>query len=123
MPQLNLLELISDDLIPVRKVGHEMNNNFVVLKFKNSKKGFIDKLFFKNKKEVTYKIDLDEIGSFIWLLIDGKKSVNSLINFTSEKFGEKVEPVDQRVKLFLKQMNDNHLIILFKKEENKSINS
>lgn len=123
MPQLNLLELISDDLIPVRKVQHEIVNNFVVLKFKNSKKGFIDKLFFKNKKEVTYKIDLDEIGSFIWLLIDGKKSVNSLINFTSEKFGEKVEPVDQRVKLFLKQMNDNHLIILFKKEENKSINS
>ena len=123
MPQLNLLELISDDLIPVRKVQHEIINNFVVLKFKNSKKGFIDKLFFKNKKEVTDKIDLDEIGSFIWLLIDGKKSVNSLINFTSEKFGEKVEPVDQRVKLFLKQMNDNHLIILFKKEENKSINS
>jgi len=123
MHQHNLLELITDDLIPVRKVEHEMINNFVVLKFMNSKKGLFDKLFFKNKKEVTYKIDLDEIGSFIWLLIDGKKSVNSLINFTSEKFGKKVEPANERVKLFLKQMNDNHLIILFKKEENKPINS
>lgn len=107
---------ISGDIVPVRKVDHEIIENKVVLKFKNDKKGFIEKYIFRKKKGVTYKIELDEIGSFIWLLIDGKKSVNSLINFSSEKFGDKIEPVEQRVKLFLKQMNDNQLIVLFKKQ-------
>ncbi len=118
MQQHNEIENITDDLIPVRKVDYEVDENHVVLKFRNSKKGFIEKLFFKNKREVTYNIDLDEIGSFLWLLIDGKKSVKELIEKSVEKFDDKVSPADQRVKLFLKQMNENQLIVLFKKQSN-----
>lgn len=104
------------ELFPIRICEYEINNNLVTVLFKKQKPTFIEKIFFKKQIEKPYKIDLDEIGSFIWKLCDGKKNIEEITNSAKENFLEKIEPADERVKLFINQMNKNHLIKLYEKK-------
>jgi len=58
--------------------------------------------FFK-RPEIT-KVELDETGSFVWEKIDGKSSVYELGKRLNESFGEKSEPLYERLSLFIKQL-------------------
>lgn len=101
-------------LIPVQKCESEKNGDVItVLYYK--KPNFIEKKLFKKLAAKPLKADLDEIGSFIWPLIDGKTSVENIVTKSSEKFGEKIEPAEERVCLFIKQLNLNRFIQLFEK--------
>jgi hypothetical protein len=53
------------------------------------------------------KIRLDERGSFLWQLVDGRRSVAELVEAMRGKFGEGVEPAEERV---------GHLIRLLRRE-------
>ena len=102
------------DLIPVRQCEYEENNDIVtVLFFK--KPTIVEKIFFKKMTNKPYKIDLDEIGSFIWGQINAVLNVSQIIDITEEHFGEKVEPAEDRVIQFLKQMHSTKLIMLYEK--------
>ena len=52
------------------------------------------KLF--KKPKISY-IHLDEIGSFVWPLIDGNKTVLDLGKDVEEKFGESANPLYERL--------------------------
>ncbi len=52
------------------------------------------KLF--NKPRISY-IHLDETGSFVWPLIDGKKDIITLGELVQKEFGEKAEPLYPRL--------------------------
>jgi len=67
------------------------------------------------------KIDLDEIGSFVWHLCDGKNSVNSIVEKSREHFAEKIEPAEERIELFLTEMNKNRLVQIFKKIDRENV--
>jgi len=102
------------ELIPKRICESETNNGIVtVLYFK--KPTFIEKIFFRKLINKPYKIDLDEIGSFIWDKINAFISVKEIIKLANEKFGEQIEPAENRVVQFMKQMHSNKLIMLFEK--------
>ncbi len=105
-----------EDVIVFRNCEYEMENDLVVVHFKKEKLGFIEKTFFKKRSSKPYKIDLDEIGSFIWLKIDGKKTVGKITEISSEHFKDKIEPAKERIELFIKQMNKNRLVRLYKKK-------
>ena len=62
-------------------------------------------------------IDLDEYGSFIWQLIDSKRTVNDIAISFKEHFGEKAEPLYERLVRYMKILNDNGLIVLKNKAE------
>lgn len=51
------------------------------------------------KPKITY-IHLDENGSFVWPLIDGKKSVMEIAQLVEEHFGEKAHPLYERLVKF-----------------------
>jgi len=101
------------DMRPVRLRGYKLNEGgdekFTVLipKFGNS---FIGRFFKKWSKFPFYKVKLDEFGSFVWHRCDGEKPVKFIANDLKEKFGEKVEPVNDRLALFLKQMEKAKMI-------------
>jgi hypothetical protein len=103
-------------LYPIRDCDFEEKDNLVVVLFQNKKPSFIEKLFFKKQLEKPYKIDLDEIGSFIWHLCDGKKNIGEITNSAKERFLEKIEPAGQRVELFINQMTKNRIIKLYEKK-------
>ena len=53
------------NIYPVKNCEHELNNDLVTVLYKKEKVGFIERTFFKKQSIKPYKIDLDEIGSFI----------------------------------------------------------
>jgi hypothetical protein len=65
------------------------------------------------KKE--YKINLDQYGSFVWLHVDGKKSVQQIGSAMYAEFGEKIEPVEQRLGIFINIMSNRNLLVLHEK--------
>ncbi len=68
------------------------------------------KLF--KKPRVSY-IHLDEMGSFIWPIIDGKNSVLDISESVKEHFGDDAEPLYERlVKYF--QILESYRFITFK---------
>lgn len=105
------------EIYPVRNCKHEENENIITVLYKKEKLTFIEKTFFKKQSAKPHKIDLDEIGSFIWLTIDGKKNVGEIAEIAKIHFGEKIEQAKERTELFINQMHKNKLVSLFEKKE------
>ena len=71
-------------------------NNAVILEVEN--KGFANKIAQTLlKKPKTSFIHLDEFGSFIWQTIDGKKNIFYIGKDVKEHFGDKAEPLYERL--------------------------
>ncbi len=84
----------------------------VTLEIEN--KGIANKIaqtFFKRPK-VSF-IHLDEHGSFVWNLIDGKKDIIEIGKDVKEHFGEKAEPLYERLAKFFKIL-ESYKFIKFK---------
>lgn len=101
-------------VFPVKICEYEINNGLITVNFLNEKKSFLDKLL-KNKGPRIVKIDLDEIGSFIYPLCNGNNSVDDIIKTSRKHFDESIEPAQERIPLFIKQLNENKLVKLYKK--------
>jgi hypothetical protein len=81
-------------------------NGIVTLQVEN--KGVANKIAQKLlKKPKTSYIHLDENGSFIWLLIDGEKDIIAIGEHVKEHFGEKANPLYERLVKFF-QILDNY---------------
>lgn len=69
---------------------------------------FTDKFFGKylqpRLKNKYIKANLDEIGTATWLLINGNNKVYHIANGLTEQFGEKIQPVNERLTQFLTQL-------------------
>lgn len=99
------------DLIPEQKVKfEELDNGKITLlkpKFKNK---FLVKYFQPNIKQPNYKIKLDRFGSFVWKQCDGKNTVEQIGNLLKEKFHDEIEPVYDRLAIFIQSMASNGFI-------------
>ncbi len=105
------------DAYPVRICEFEENDGLVTVLFYKQKLNWLDRTIFKRWAQKPMKIDLDNIGSFVWNLCDGKHSVFEIAELLKKEMGEDFEKPNERVELFIKQMYKNKLINLFKKEE------
>ncbi len=112
-------EVISENYLerkPMRKEGlswKQDDENNVVLEIENT--GFFNTIaqkFFK-KPKVSY-VHLDENGSFLWPLLDGEKSIIDLGVLVKEHFGEKAEPLYERLAKYMKIL-ESYNFIEFKK--------
>lgn len=56
------------------------------------------------------KIALDEIGSATWQQINGKQNVLAICAALQNRFGEKINPVEERVTKFISQLFGNKMI-------------
>lgn len=56
------------------------------------------------------KVHLDAQGSFLWPLIDGKRSVMELAALEKEAFGEAAEPLYPRIVKYFQIMESYHFI-------------
>ena len=65
------------------------------------------RLFLRPK--VTY-IKLDEMGSFVWKLIDGKRDIIEIGKLVEERFGKDAYPLYGRVAKFFQILENNRLI-------------
>ena len=109
----NLLDLIPEKLCQAT-TDEEGKVTILAPRFK-SKLG--QKLFEPLVKNKYVKIHLDEIGTFVWNEIDGEKDVFELSELLKKEFGEKVEPVYDRIGKFIAIMKVNGFIKLKEKGE------
>ncbi len=65
---------------------------------------FAAKYILPRMKNPYIRANLDELGSYLWLNIDGETSVSILIDKMVERFSDRVEPATERVLLFLTQL-------------------
>ena len=82
--------------------------------------GFYDRIaqrFFR-RPPVTH-IDLDGEGSFVWRQIDGKRTVGRIAELVREEFGEKAEPLYDRLVHYMRILYGNRLIRYETEEKNK----
>lgn len=103
------------DMIPVRILEWEEKETVIVKapRFKS----YLGKKFGKLvKKEPTYNINLDKVGSVAWKLCDGERTVRAIGKALLEKFGEEVEPMSERVAELFNIMEANKLITYKRKD-------
>ncbi len=103
---INLLELV-----PVRTISWEKSQEGLVVLLKPKfRHPFLVKHLLPRLRRPHYKIKLDSIGSFAWELCDGNRSVKELAECMSQEFGETVEPIYDRLTLFLQSLEKNRFI-------------
>ncbi|WP_099189448.1 PqqD family protein [Tepidibacter mesophilus] len=107
----NFLELVPKKVGQYRwKVSEEGFVQIII-----PRQGKLDKVvryFFKTPKEM--KIDLDEQGSCVWKLIDGKNSIENIGSSLKDKFGKKAEPIYERLGTYINILRNNDFITLEK---------
>lgn len=54
------------------------------------------------KKPKVSHIHLDEVGSFIWTVTDGEKNISELALIARDEFGEKINPLYERIAQYFK---------------------
>ncbi|MGE5678005.1 MAG: PqqD family protein [Pseudomonadota bacterium] len=82
----------------------ELRNKKVFLIFQHDR--FAERLTrWLVKKPYVSDIELDELGSATWQLIDGKNTVYDIAQMLVGKFGEKCQPVNERLIMYLRYLN------------------
>lgn len=100
------------DLIPERNaalVWTQDDEGIVVLEVENTGafNRIAQKLF---KRPRVTKVHMEKYGSFLWPLIDGKRTVMELADLQKAEFGEEVEPLYPRVVKYMQIMESYHFI-------------
>ena len=84
------------DLTPVRMMDHQVTlEGKADILLPRFKKGFWREVYSKTPKGEFIFIHLDEIGSSIWLLIDGKKKVAEICSELQVLKPEKLQPPEE----------------------------
>lgn len=100
--------------IPTRKEGlnwSQEQDGKVTLEMEN--KGAVNRIaqLILKKPKISY-IHLEEFGSFIWPLIDGKRDITAIGELVREHFGDKAEPLYERLSQYFKILEGNNFITL-----------
>ena len=105
------------DLIPVPSVdwGNNPDGTVYLIKLK-FKSRFLTKLLKRLKISPFHKVHLDEFGSFVWIQCDGKKPVYDIGASLQDYFGEKIEPVYDRLGSFIQILAHHRYIHYIKKQ-------
>lgn len=94
--------------VPVRRESVEWtlgDDGMVTISIHN--KGFFNKIaqiFFK-KPKISY-VHLEENGSFIWQSLDGERDIIKIGELVRERFGEKAEPLYERLAKYIAMLVD-----------------
>lgn len=106
--EVNLLELI-----PVKHIEWEIDRDGLITLLKPKyRHPFLTKYLLPRLKRPFYQVNLDEIGSYFWENCDGIRSVKQIAKLQKEKFGEKVEPLYDRIAIFIQTLERNRFIKL-----------
>jgi hypothetical protein len=99
---------------PIRLKDWEENKNtgkITIIKPKfegHFSKKFLEP-FFKSKN---FRINLDELGTEVWINCDGKTTVEELGNILGKKFGSEIEPIYDLLIKFILELKRSKFIKL-----------
>lgn len=102
------------DFIPERRVEHELDpvTGLVTLIIPRFRSRLGKRLFGRLSRSPNFHVRLDELGSFVWLQMDGELSLARIAAAAREHFGERVEPAPERVALFARKLERDGFVRL-----------
>lgn len=102
------------DYIPVQKFEWYIDESTakVVIKREKFDNKLLQKFFSPRLKKTYFEIKLDDFGTLVWTNCDGKKSILQISDILKDKFGEQVEPVYERVSMFIKRLEQERIVEL-----------
>lgn len=107
--------------IPIinKKLNYKKDGENVLIKFKQDKKiqNLFRKIGFKIPKETT--IDMDEFSSFVFLQIDGKKTIYEIGENIKEKYPNDSEQLYERLIMFLDFLESQKNWVFYKHKQEK----
>jgi hypothetical protein len=90
---------------------HRMEADLVVVqvpRFRSRWMGWLQ----RRLQKPCFQLHLDRIGSAVWLACDGESTVGDIGKRLKERFGDEIEPLWDRLALFMRQMLSGKLIEL-----------
>jgi len=104
--ELNLL-----DLVPVRnREWEELEDRQIIILQPKIRNPWLARWLLPRMKRPHYRVKLDTFGSWVWNRCDGRKTVKEIGLSLKEHFGETVEPVYDRLGIFLNQLEQSEFI-------------
>ena len=100
------------EMIPQRNVDFVRENNMVVLLAPKFRNRILVRYIMPKMKQPHYPVLLDEFGTTVWDLIDGTRTVFEIGKMLKAQHGEKVEPVFDRLGLFVNMLAQRRFISL-----------
>jgi len=99
------------EMIPVHRRDSEVRDDGMVdVLIPRYGEGRIGRLLRSVFTNTPVRVHLDEIGTSVWKLCDGRHSVHDIGQTLQGQFGERIEPVYDLLEQFLVQMKRSELI-------------
>jgi len=99
------------DLVPERAAievsRQEGKARFEFPRFKSGPGRFFGSIF---RASETIKVNLDVMGTAVWDMVDGRRSVTKIAEAIGGRFGEKVQPVGPRLAALFRVLERNRII-------------
>lgn len=106
------------ELVPEKLQGFEVSDlGLVTILVPRTKSAFMLRIMNRLKRTPNITIDLDEVGSAVWLAIDGKSQTKDICVKLEQKFGDKFSQAPERVVKFLSGLYHNKHITFKRLEE------
>lgn len=101
------------DMIPVRADLAWSTDEAGIVTLEIENRGFMNTIAQKvfRKPRISY-VHLDEMGSFLWPLIDGRQTVLDLAAPVKDRFGEAAEPLYPRIAKYFQILDSYHFVRL-----------
>ena len=74
------------------------------------------------KKPKVSQIHLDEMGNFVWPLIDGTRTVYEIAELVKAEFGDKAEPLYERIVQYIQTLENYGFVEVREKTLDKANN-
>ncbi|MDH7514418.1 MAG: PqqD family protein [Bacteroidota bacterium] len=92
-------------LVPERLFAHTVNaDGRVVVDMPRFHVAWMQKYLVPRSRSPYIKITLDRFGSHVWTRIDGRADVRDIAESLRGTFGEEAEPVEERLAVFMHQL-------------------
>ena len=99
-------------LVPQRIRDFEMNGEKAVVLLPRFSSGWAARHIQPRLKKPYMKVSLDDIGTLIWSLVDGKRTVFDIMKVVEEQFKERIDPAPERMGVFITMMKNHGMIEL-----------
>jgi len=100
------------DLTPLPLYGHEVDGQGNAIVLVPRFQGFLSRRLLQPRLKNPYiKLELDDLGTATWMLLDGNTRVKDICRTLRNQKGDKAEPVEERATRFLSQLYNQKLIV------------
>jgi hypothetical protein len=100
------------EMIPAHNSVFEEENGRITVLLPRKQNRFVARFFPQRQQLRYFKLHLDDYGTYVWKQMDDRKTVFEIAHELKEQFGAEIDPVYERLGLFINLLAQRRLISL-----------